>query len=464
MKVVIKKRAMFKTSAVSKEFWEYCKEQCYYEIQDPHAQYPRRFQNAWSVNDVHCIPPTRVKDLLAEIPNVTIVDKRAVIPAKIPKPSFELYPGQQAAFDEFLKFESDGEPTCIMHGNPGFGKTIWALYVMWHLQQKTLIVVHNLNLLGMWVKEIKKWFGITPGIIGDGKRDYAGHSIVVGNIRTLNMMANELSEEFGLVVLDEMHHCVATTFTNFLESNAARIRIGLSGTLKRKDGLQAMFKDYFGYNIIKPEKDNVLDPVIHAYTIDVPIDGNRNIPWGTRANSVYENPEFFQHIMEKAYVYYRLGHKILITSERTWLINKMEEFFQEAGIPVYSITGQVLDLDERERIMQEVAKEPKGCVLVAASSIFSEGVSLNELSCLITANIIGDNESLIEQIVARIQRKAEGKLMPVVVDTQLKGGTGERQASHRRRTYSNNGWQVIRMSDEAFDNLRKIAFAKEHDV
>ncbi|MFP9220037.1 DEAD/DEAH box helicase, partial [Enterococcus faecalis] len=91
---------------------------------------------------------------------------------------------------------------------------------------KTLVICTNTSIREMWAAEVRKWFGFEPGIIGSGKYNI-DPPIVVSNIQTVNKHANNLSKVFGTVIVDEVHHCVATTFTNFLEISCARYKIGL---------------------------------------------------------------------------------------------------------------------------------------------------------------------------------------------------------------------------------------------
>lgn len=86
--------------------------------------------------------------------------------------------------------------------------------------------------------------------------------IVVGNIQTVVKYANELSREFGLLILDEVHHCPASTFDKVLNHSFAAVKLGLSGTLLRKDGKHVLFKGWFGSNIIVPKEENVLIPTV----------------------------------------------------------------------------------------------------------------------------------------------------------------------------------------------------------
>lgn len=339
-----------------------------------------------------------------------------------------------------------------------FGKTITALGVAYKLQQKTLVICTNVSIREQWEAEIEKWFGFKPGVIGSSKYDIS-KPITVSNIQTLNKHSPLLSKEFGLVIVDEVHHCVATTFSNFLEFSAARYKLGLSGTLKRKDGLNVMFKDYFGFDIHVPTKNNVVDPVVHIYPVDVELSGNQMVPWANRANEVYNDEDYRNHLIEACYLYWKAGHKVLFVSDRTELIEYVGDLLQDFGVPVFKVIGST---GNRGEILQQIAESPP-CVLTAAQSIFSEGVSLNELSCLIMASLL-NNEALLEQLVGRIQRIVPGKPKPIVVDTMLQGGLAMGQARGRRSVYINNGWDIVHMTPEQQVKFKEIVFAKDSET
>lgn len=449
MKVVISNKAYFKPDD---DLWEYCSKQTTYHIETQTSKFPKLYKNSGVVaKDVKWIPVTRVELLDNKGIKYEIVDKRTLAPVEMPKPSFNLRPEDQLPiFDEC-------DDTCIINGKPGFGKTILALALAYKFGQKTLVICTNTSIREMWQAEVRKWFGFEPGVIGSGKFNIEP-PIVISNIQTVNKHGLALAKVFGTVIVDEVHHCVATTFTNFLEDSCARYKIGLSGTLKRKDGLNVMFKDYFGYKVFSPPVNNTIAPVIHRYTVPVELSGNQNVPWALRANDVYNHPEYREAVINMADLYCRMGHRVLFVSDRTELIQSVLQALELRGLKTYEIIGAT-DLDTRLQIQKEVS-EGGPCILGAAQSIFSEGISLNELSCLVMGSLI-NNESLIEQLAGRVQRIVEGKLDPVVIDFVMKGGTGLRQAAGRMAVYRNNGWKTVTMTPEKAVNLAKIVFGKD---
>ena len=159
---------------------------------------------------------------------------------------FDLRPSQEDAYNEV-------DDNCIINAWVSWGKTFTGLAIAGKLAQKTLIVVHTVPLRNQWAAEVEKVYGITAGIIGSGRFDISS-PVVIGNTQSLYRRIPDIRREFGTVILDEMHHVSSPTFSKIIDSNYARYKIGLSGTIERKDGKHVVFRDYFGNKVYKPPK------------------------------------------------------------------------------------------------------------------------------------------------------------------------------------------------------------------
>ena len=98
-----------------------------------------------------------------------------------------------------------------------------------------------------------------------------------------------------------------------------------------------------------------------------------------------------------------------------------------------------MSFEERDEAMEEVRTNKN--ILFGTQSIFSEGISLNELSCLVLGTPV-NNEPLLTQLIGRVVRKMDGKIQPVIVDINLKGKTASRQANARLGYYMRQGYEV----------------------
>jgi superfamily II DNA or RNA helicase len=101
------------------------------------------------------------------------------------------------------------------------------------------------------------------------------------------------------------------------------------------------------------------------------------------------------------------------------------------------VTGSEGDRDlAKEQILSGEKR-----AIAGSRQIFSEGISINRLSCVILA-IPMSNDSLLEQIVGRIQRKFPGKPDPLVVDINFAGYADKKQNNDRLGLYMRKGWQI----------------------
>jgi superfamily II DNA or RNA helicase len=375
--------------------------------------------------DLVSIPVGRT-DLIPK--DYEIVDKRIYVPVDFPEFRFPLRDSQQLVFDEL-------NDNCIINAWVSWGKTFTGLAIAGKLGQKTLVVTHTVPLRNQWAKEVKKVYGFTPGILGSGKFEL-DTPIVIGNTQTLYRNIPKIRKEFGTIILDEMHHVSSPTFSKILDTNYCRYKIGLSGTIERKDGKHVVFRDYFGSKIFKPPKENYMTPTIEIYRSNIRFMDGASIPWANRVNALSNNNEYRHSVAMLAAAYAAKGHKVLVVSDRVHFLRACAELTGEKAV---CVTGEVAH-EDREKLVDEILYGDKN-VLYGTQAIFSEGISVNTLSCLILATPI-NNEPLLTQLIGRVIRKLEGKRSPVIIDIHLKGKTAQRQASNRMGYYIKQGYQI----------------------
>ena len=361
------------------------------------------------------------------IPNdYEIVDKRVEIPTELLDFKFTLRDSQQSVYDEV-------EGSCIINAWVSWGKTFTALAIANKLQQKTLIVTHTLALRAQWEKEVQKVFGVTAGVIGSGKFEIDS-PFVVGNVQTLYRNIDKITKEFGTIILDEMHHVSSPTFTRIIDASRAKNKIGLTGTLQRKDGRHVVFRDYFSNTVFKPPKENYLTPRVDIIHSGIRfMDGN--VDWANRINALAYDWEYQNTMAMLAASYAAKGHKVLLVSDR---VDFLKACARLVGDNAICVTGDVPH-EERGKLIQGIFTEKD--ILFGTQSIFSEGISVDCLSCLILGTPV-NNEPLLTQLIGRVIRMNEGKLQPVIVDINLEGRTARKQASARRGYYMRQGYEV----------------------
>jgi superfamily II DNA or RNA helicase len=377
------------------------------------------------IKGILSIPQGRT-DLIPQ--DYEIVDKRVLVPVPFPVPKFELYEDQQTIYNEV-------EGTCFINALPGWGKTFTALHLARKFGQKTLVITHTAALRDQWIEEIETLFGCECGIIGGGELDYEDHFITVANIQTLVKHTAELSKEFGTVILDEAHHCPATTFAATVDSFYAKYRIALSGTMIRKDGKHILFKDYFGTTVLKPPVSNTIPPTIHMVKSGITL--KPNVTWVDKITDLTQNDNYRKFISSIASMHIAEGHSVLIIADRVEFLEKVKEYVGETCLLVTGGTS----FEDRQRAKEQILAKEKMCI-AGSRQIFSEGISINILSCVILA-VPMSNDSLLEQIAGRIMRMHDGKLDPIIVDIQFAGYADKKQNTDRLGLYLRKGWKVL---------------------
>lgn len=355
-----------------------------------------------------------------------IIDKRVLHDMPFPKHKIDLRPEQKVVFDEF-------NDSGFLNALVGWGKTFTALHIAAKLGQKTLIITHTTILRDQWIKEIKQLYDIDVGVIGSGEYDI-DHVIVVGNVQTVTKYALELSKEFGTVIMDEGHHCPAATFTSIIDGMYSRYKIGLSGTMIRKDGKHVLLKDFFGPIVHKPVQSHTLDPRIKIIKAGIQLTPGET--WVKKINNLLYDPDYQEYISVIAKTQIAKGHCVLIIADRVEFLNNVKELI---GDKCALITGQT-EVSDRNSIAEKIESGSINCI-AGSRQIFSEGISINRLSCVILAIPIA-NEILLEQIIGRIMRKHVNKLDPVVIDIQFSGYADKKQNNLRLRFYLDKGWEI----------------------
>ena len=392
-----------------------------YDPRDP----PITIKNMGIIRQGLVTIPSGREDLIPK--DYEIIDKRIKIQTDFPEFQYELRPSQQKVFDEV-------NDSCIINAWVSWGKTFTALAIAKKLGQKTLVVVHTLALLKQWETEIKKVFGIQAGIIGSGKFNIDS-PIVIGSVQSLYRRVPAISDRFGTVILDEMHHVSSPTFGRIVDKNKARYKLGLSGTIERKDGKHVVFRDYFGQTVLKPPKENYMTPKIDDIYSEVRFLDGQNIPWANKVTHLTYQEEYVHSVAMIASNYAARGHKVLVVSDRVEFLKTCARL---SGDEAVCITGDIPH-QQRPDIMKQIWTNKD--ILYGTQSIFSEGISLDCLSCLVLATPV-NNDPLLTQLIGRIIRVEKNKKQPVVVDINLQGKTARKQANNRRGYYMKQGYEI----------------------
>ncbi len=366
-------------------------------------------------------------DLIPE--GFEIDDRRVLNPVPFPEPRFPLREAQVPVYEAITD-------NCFINALVGWGKTFTALHVAKKLGQKTLVITHTTNLRDQWIEEAENLFNCKVGVIGSGAYDVEDHFIVISNIQSLNKHITKIAKEFGTIILDEAHHCPATTFTETIDALYARYRIALSGTMIRKDGKHKLFQDYFGTQVFKPPQADTQTPIVKLIKTNITL--KPGATWVDKITELVNDKNYVKFVAAAALAQISKGHSVLIIADRVEFLKEVSEYVGETCVLVTGSSSK----EERDLAKQQLLSREKMCV-AGSRQIFSEGISINILSSVILA-VPMSNDSLLEQIVGRIQRPMEGKMEPPeVLDMQFAGWADKKQNNDRLALYLKKGWEVL---------------------
>lgn len=119
----------------------------------------------------------------------------------------------------------------------GTGKTEVALAAMRHTSTATLVVAPVRDLMYQWHRRILRALGYDAGILGDNR--YNVQPVTVTTYDSAYAHMPDVGARFGLIVFDEEHHLPGPCRREAALFAAAPLRLGLTATPERSDGLHA---------------------------------------------------------------------------------------------------------------------------------------------------------------------------------------------------------------------------------
>lgn len=153
-----------------------------------------------------------------------------------------------------------------------WGKTSGSLYIFSKLKKKTIVIVHKEFLMNQWVERIQQFVpNARIGKIQASVVDVENKDIVLCMLQSLISKDYDpaIFEEFGLTIIDEVHHISSQSFSNSLFKLVTKYMLGLSATMERKDGTTFVFKMFLGDVIYKAEKKTDHPVEVRAITYEV---------------------------------------------------------------------------------------------------------------------------------------------------------------------------------------------------
>ena len=394
-----------------------------------------------------------VEDILIGRGNsITIVDNRILHKPLNIESNIVLRPYQSSSKLDLFK-----HPNGMLVAPAGSGKTIMGLDIFATVKQRMLWLTHTNRLAEQVIERIVGTKYDDPtilnmnkddiGIIGGGKKKI-GNKITIGMIQTLARdveLLTDISQEFGLVILDECHHLPASTFLKVVNYLSAYYLYGLTAVPYRRDKLEGvMFATIGRPNAIirreevKKEK-GIITPLVITRRIKGPTyDGNDFhyiikellIPNELRSDAIAID------IINEAK---QGNYCIAISTRKSYceiIHDKVFKHWNKTGIATGNYSKKHNSLQVKRLESGEIT------VLVVTFQLLGEGFDVKKLDRGFIILPFRER-AMVEQAVGRIQRTCQGKDNALLYEYLDEGiGVLEDQFRARKNIYCSLNMKV----------------------
>lgn len=298
----------------------------------------------------------------------------------------------------------------------GAGKTVLALALIAKRKTTTLILVHSKELMYQWQERIKTFLDIDCGLIGDSC--FEVKDITVGIINSVRMKTDDLYNQFGFIISDEVHKITASSWGDCIIQFVNRYSLGLSATDYRRDGLGNAIYAYAGLkqatvsakSLIK--KGAILKPKIIMVNTKFYFFFKNN--YQSMIKALTENEERNNLIVKTVQKdLKRRNQNILIVSDRKNHCELIQKLLKRS-----KITSEVLTSAKSTKTRKDIVDRLQNGevkIIISTVQLIGEGFDCPGLGTLLLTTPIRWKARVI-QLIGRIMRTSKEKKQPVIYD------------------------------------------------
>lgn len=355
----------------------------------------------------------------------------------------------------------------ILNAATAFGKTVVSAYMISERKVNTLILVPDKSLQEQWVEKLHQFLEIREelpyyltksgrskqrkdviGILNGTKNTLTGIIDVttVGSLQDKDRAAAVL-HNYGMILVDECHHCGADTYIQVMQETDARFVYGVSATLKRSDQLERIVLMLLGpirykYSALERAADQGIGHYVYPrYTRTVNLNPDKNNIHQAYA-LVSSDPVRNEMILDDTRNCVQEGRTPVILTRFKEQAKYLYENLQSSADHVLLLYGDNSDRENSHirKQLNEIAAE-ESLILIATGSKIGEGFDYPRLDTLMLAAPVSADH-LLEQFVGRLNRDYDGKEDAIVYDYvdshiwQFDNMYGKRLRAYKKIGYS----------------------------
>jgi superfamily II DNA or RNA helicase len=336
---------------------------------------------------------------------------------------------------------SSGSIICLPCGK---GKTITALSIVSSSRKKTIILVHNTDLLDQWKDRIAVFLpNARIGIIQQDIFQVADYDITIALLQSIALRSDypeEQMQTFGLCIVDECHRIGCRFFSTAVAKIFAAHIVGLSATPRRKDGLESLMHYSLGPVVYELKREFIQVRVVMINYVPQKV-RVRELPYGrSRMLSELAEEKARNQVLLRiaSFLVHVKNRCIIILSERTQQLEQMLlDLTREPFNVDISMIGLSIGKIKRPR-RQEIYSNEQYRIILTTYQLAREALDVPRLDTLIMATPTSD----VVQAIGRILREYPNKKVPLVLDIAdiLEGFLSS--TNTRKRYYKKEGYQI----------------------
>jgi len=329
-------------------------------------------------------------------------------------------PYQYKAVMDLVKSEEG-----VLVAPAGSGKTVIGLSLVPLFGQPTLWLTHTGPLADQAIKRIKSFL---PSLSKDDV-GYIGRSKwKMGNVVTVAMVQTfarrlealyKIRDAFGLVILDEAHHCPATTFFKVIGCFNPYYLYGLTATPYRRDKLENLMFQTLGDTVATitveelDRSDSIIIPKVKYKSFYHNKAIHESQPSKILKDHIVFNDRRNHIIVGDVLIEAAAGNYCIVLSDRKVHCEILHSLILIGWKKTGIATGNLTKKENSEQIEKLIKGETT--VLVCTNQLLGEGFDFAPLNRAFIASPFRF-EGKCEQVIGRIQRVAPGKTDAIVYD------------------------------------------------
>lgn len=366
---------------------------------------------------------------------------------------------QEVALSDLTRLDNG-----ILCAGTGFGKTVLGAALISKHQKKTIILVHNRQLMEQWLERVSTFLEVdeesavryTPsgrkkeiGCIGQygASKKWRSKIIDVVMIQSLFKLENieDFLKDYDMMIVDECHHVTALQFERVVAKFGGRYLYGLTATPERKNGHEPILFQRIG-EINHTAEDLQLNLEKELYL--------RLTSFGKLSQEKIHSSNFNElsewlikdttrnkMICTDICDAFKNNRKSLVLVNRVEHIGILGQYLKQNGVEdVFLLSGSTKRKHSKKAIEEIIKLDNKPFVLISTAKFVGEGFDLPKLDTLFLTTPISWKNNVI-QYVGRIHRTYERKSTVKVYDyldihiPYLERMYQRRQVAYRKMKY-----------------------------